>query len=179
MCCAPCGGRLRACWTWIGENHEQLTLLFAIVAGIYVLIEYKRNETDGATKRVMEYQARYGQKEILSARRALDAFWLNPGSETDLAAESGSPADKVAAVVIKRKLDGEVFVVADFFDQVTVCMRSDLCHLKTACRIFKPAVDALHNTYFALFQKWEKRWGENGMEENFKYFKRVCPKNEP
>lgn len=173
------GECLKAFWDCIGRNHEQVTLLFAVVAGIYVLVEYKRNETDADIKRVMEFQARYGQREILAARKKLDSFWLNPDSDAERAAESGSATEQITAVVLKHKLDGEVFVVADFFDQVTTCMRTDLCHLKTACTIFKPEVDGTHNTYFDLFKKWEKRWGENRMEMNFKYFKDNCPAKEP
>jgi hypothetical protein len=165
-------------WNWIGANHEQITLVFAVVAGVYVLIEYKRSEIDADTKRVMDFQARYGQREILAARRKLDSFWLNPDSDAERAAEPGSPAEQIRAVVLKHKLDGEVFVVADFFDQITTCMQTDLCHLKTACAIFKPEVDGLHNTYFDLFKKWEQRWGENRMEMNFKYFAANCPAKE-
>jgi hypothetical protein len=168
--------RLSAVWAWIGSNHEQLTLLFAVVAGAYVLVEYKNNETDANIKRVMEFQARYGQREILAARKNLDAFWLNPASDAERNAAPGSAAEKITAVVLKHKLDGDVFVVADFFDQVAICIRTDLCHLKTACTIFKSEVDGLRNTYFDLFKKWEKRWGENRMEANFKYFGSKCPK---
>jgi hypothetical protein len=170
--------RLAAIWDWIGSNHEQITLLFAVVAGAYVLVEYKRSETDADIKRVMEFQARYGQREILAARRKLDSFWLNPESDAQRAAEPGSAAEQITAVVLKQKLDGEVFVVVDFFDQLTTCMRSDLCDLKTACMIFKPDVDGMRNTYFDLFKKWEQRWGENRMEVNFKYFANKCPVKE-
>jgi hypothetical protein len=169
---------LKAFWNWIGSNHDQVTLLFAAVAGLYVLIEYKRSETDAVTKRVMEFQARYGQREILAARRKLDSFWLNPDSDAERAAEPGSAPEQITAVVLKHKLDGEVFVVADFFDQVTTCMRTELCHLTTACTIFKPEVDGMRNTYFDLFRKWEQRWGENRMEMNFKYFASNCPAKE-
>jgi hypothetical protein len=170
--------RVTAFWSWIGDNHEQIALLFAVVAGLYVLIEYKRSETDADTKRVMEFQARYGQREILAARRKLEAFWLNPDSDAERDAATGSAAEKITEVVLKHKLDGDVFVVADFFDQVTTCMRVDLCHLKTACAIFKSEVDGMRNTYFDLFKKWEKRWGENRMEPNFKYFAAKCPARE-
>jgi|ERR1035437_2775114 hypothetical protein len=169
---------LKAFWARIGDNHEQITLLFGVVAGLYVLVEYKRSETDAEIKRVMEFQARYGQREILAARRSLDSFWLNPDSDAERAAAPGSAAEKITAVVLKHKLDGEVFVMADFFDQVTTCMRTDLCDLKTACAIFKPEVEGMRNTYFDLFKIWEKRWGENRMEMNFKYFAGKCPAKE-
>jgi hypothetical protein len=175
---AAARAHLTTFWNWIGTNHEQITLLFAVVAGVYVLIEYKRSETDADTKRVMEFQARYGQREILAARRRLDSFWLNPDSDAERAAEPGSPAEQITAVVLKHKLDSEVFVVVDFFDQVTTCMRTDLCHLKTACAIFKAEVEGVRNTYFDLFKKWQKRWGENRMETNFNYFASKCPAKE-
>src|SRR5215471_1065714 len=84
------GNGIARAWEWAGANKEQVTLLFAIIAGIYVLIEYRRNENDASIKRTMEFQARYTQSEILAARLKLDTFWLDPESKKHLAAATGT-----------------------------------------------------------------------------------------
>lgn len=162
-------------WRWIGVHKDHLTVIFAAVAGIYVLIEYNRNEIDANIKRTMEFQARYGQSEILSSRLKLESFWLNPDSDAQLAQESGTEAEKITKLVYKNKLDGNVFVLADFFGQVTTCLRNDLCHVPTSCAAFKSHVVALRNTYFNLFKNWEKRWGENFIDDPYNFFIRSCP----
>src|SRR5260370_23043562 len=76
-------GKASQLWSWLGANHEQVTIAFALVAGLYVLVEYRSNETDATIKRAMEFQARYGQAEILSSRMKLENYWLSPESESD------------------------------------------------------------------------------------------------
>jgi len=170
------GAGIGGAWVWIGANKEQLTILFAVVAGLYVLVEYRRNETDANIKRTMEFQARYAQSEILAARLKLESFWLNPESEKYLKAAPGTPAEQYTRVVLDHKLDGHVFLLADFMGQLTTCLKNKLCELATACPAFRGQVVAVRNTYFDLFRTWEKRWGENLIKEPFEYFTAKCPK---
>lgn len=165
-------------WNWLGKNHDQVTVTFAVIAGIYVLMEYKLNEVDATIKRAMELQARYGAAEILTSRLKLESYWLSPESESDLQQAGGSTKnEKITEVLLRHKLDGSVFVLADFFHQVTTCVKQNLCHLETTCAVFKrPAVE-LRNTYFDLFKQWEKRWGENLGDGPYKYFTANCPKD--
>jgi hypothetical protein len=163
-------------WQWAGKNKEQLTILFAAIAGIYVLIEYRRNETDAKIKRTMEFQARYAQSEILAARLRLETFWLDPDSKKHLAAAPGTAPEKITQVVLDHKLAGNVFLLADFMGQLTTCLKNDLCDLATACSAFRNHVVAVRNTYFDLFTRWEKDWGENLIKEQHQYFTTKCPK---
>jgi hypothetical protein len=167
---------LKDFWIGLGANKEQLTLVFAVIAGGYVLIEYLRNETDANVKRTMEFQARYAQKEILAARLNLESFWLNPESQKQVDAAPGTPAEKITHVVLSNKLDGHVFLLADFMGQVATCMEKELCDMPTSCAVFRNQVVAIRNTYFDLFKMWEKRWGENLIEAPHRLFTEKCPK---
>lgn len=166
--------QLRQLWQWLGSNHEPVKIAFAVVAGLYVLVQYQLAQTDATIARTMELQARYGQGDILAARVKLESYWLNPESEADLAKTIGTKNEKITTVILGRKLDGSVFVLVDFFSQVVTCLQSGLCHTRTACTVFKRDVDGLRNTYFDLFQRWEKRWGENLAETAFQYFGKAC-----
>src|SRR6516165_5196033 len=118
----------------------------------------------------MEFQTRFGQTDILNSRMKLESYWLSSESQDDLSQAIGTAGEKITEVVFKRKLDGSVFILADFFSQVTTCVKSELCHLRTTCAVFRNHVVALRNTYFDIFKKWEKRWGENLGEGPYQYF---------
>ena len=72
-----------------------MTITFAVIAGLYVLVEYKANERDATIKRTMDFQARYAQREILSSRRKLESYWLSPESEDDLRNLTGTANEKI------------------------------------------------------------------------------------
>ncbi|MBS0524078.1 MAG: hypothetical protein JSS04_10625 [Proteobacteria bacterium] len=162
-------------WKWLGDNHEQVTLFFAIVAGAYVLFEYQSKNDEETVRRSLEFQARYGQKEILAARVKLDGYLLSELYKQDLAAATAKDANaKMTEVIRKRGLESNVFILADFFDQVTTCVEKNLCDKKTACSIFKGPIISLSNNYYGLFQDWQKTWGENFAAKSSGYFKN-CP----
>ena len=171
-------GRLLRLWKWLGENHEQVTMLFALIAGAYVLVEYQLKEHEETVKRSLEFQARYGQKEILTARIKLDGYLLSEQYKQDIAAATTKDANgKITEVIRKRGLESNVFILADFFDQVTTCVEKDLCDKKTACAIFKGPVLGLRNNYYGLFEDWKKTWGENFAAKSHQYFDKKCPAN--
>ena len=167
---------IRSRWAWVGRNHEQVTIAFAVIAGLYVLMEYRSNQTEALVKRAMEFQARFGQTELLKSRLELERYWLSPESAKDLDVAPGSKNEKITKVVLDHKLDGSVFVLADFFGQTVTCLKEELCDLKTTCAVFKPYVTELRNTYFDLFKTWERRWGTNLGEGPFQYFSTNCDK---
>jgi hypothetical protein len=170
-------GWIKKFWVGLGNNHEQVTLTFAVVAGLYVLMEYRSNETDAVIKRTMEFQARFGQAELLKSRLELERYWLSPESANDLSQATGTKNEKITKVILDHKLDGSVFVLADFFRQLVTCLKEKLCHLETTCAVFKTYVVELRNTYFDLFKTWEQRWGENLGDAPYKYFSSNCPKS--
>jgi hypothetical protein len=161
-------------WEWLGANNDQVTIVFALIAGLYVLFEYQANEADTRVNRSLELQARYSQSELLAARQQLEAFWLSEESKQALDQAPGDAAEKITFVVRARKLDPHVFLLADFLGQVALCVKSDLCDAKTACDAFRGPVVALHNTYFDLFKRWQERWGENLIAETYQLFNATC-----
>jgi hypothetical protein len=168
---------IKAFWSWLGKNHEQLTISFAVVAGLYVIFEYRSNATDTDIKRTLELQARFGQKELIEARYKLESYWLNPQSQIDLDQAGGTKNEKLTKVIMDHKLDGSVFLLADFFGQVATCIKEKICHLETTCAVFKRNIVEMRNTYFDLFKNWEARWGENLGEVPYKVFVERCPKS--
>jgi hypothetical protein len=170
-------GRL---WTWLGANAESLKLIFAIIAGGYVLFQYQSNLTDESIRRTLEFQSRYGKDDVGKARIELKNFWLlDPDRkkriEEDAEKSKAQPGAKIAEAVLKEKaLAQYVWILADFFEQVTTCTQRGLCHRKTACAAFRSEVIAVRNTYFDLFKLWETAWGEDFIEKSYSFFDNKC-----
>jgi len=165
-------------WKWVGSNHEQVAILFAVVAGAYVLFEYKSKESEETVKRAMEFQARYGQKEILEARVKLHGYLLGEQFQKDYAAAKAKGGNaKMTELIRSHGLEPSVYVLVDFYDQVTTCVENDLCDKKTACAIFKEPITSLASNYHGLFDEWQKNWGENLAAKSNGYFsnKKNCP----
>jgi hypothetical protein len=166
---------LKAFWSWLGTSHDQVTIAFGVIAAFYVLFEYRSNATDTEIKRTLDLQTRYGQKELLDARYKLESYWLSSKSADDLAKAAGpTKNEKITQVVLDQKLDGNVFLLADFYNQVAVCVKERICDRKTACAAFKRDIVGLRNTYFDLFKTWEARWGENLGEVPYKILSETC-----
>ena len=66
---------LKIIWKWIAANKEQIKIFFALVTAAYVLFEYQANIASERVKRTLDFESRYSQGEILSARVDLASFW--------------------------------------------------------------------------------------------------------
>src|SRR5690242_12502671 len=72
------GSRRKRIWKWIGENHEQLTIAFSLIAALFIWYEYQSSQMDADIKRSMDFQTRFSEKELLKARVVLDNFLFDP-----------------------------------------------------------------------------------------------------
>ena len=168
------------CWRRLGKNAETLKLIFAIIAGGYVLFQYHSNVSDEKIKKTLEFQSRYGKDDVGKARIELKNYWLlDPDRkkriEEDAAKSKVQPGLRIAQAVLKEKeLARSVWILADFFEQVTTCVRGGLCDQDTACASFKSDVIAVRNTYYHLFKLWKAAWGEDLIEKSYDFFYNNC-----
>ena len=159
-------------WQWLADNKEQLTIIFTIIAAGYVLYEYLGSQTDAKVKRAMDFQARYGEKELLSARTGLDTLLFD--QDFDKILEQGN--DAISKAVTDRELDPNVRLLADFYGQVATCMKNGLCDVQTACAAFRQGTKELRNNFYGLFCRWQKVWKTNLIEPTYLYFEKECGK---
>src|ERR1700690_1702588 len=124
--CKRAAGWVGAAWQWLGGNKEQLTIVFTVIAAGYVLYEYLGNLTDGAVKRTMEPQARYSEKELLSASTELNNVLFYENLDKNLAQTGLKGNAAVVKLITDLKLDSNVRQLADFYGQVATCMRNSL-----------------------------------------------------
>jgi len=165
-------------WKWLEDNKEQLTILFTVIAAGYVLYEYRNSQADANIKRTLDFQARFSEKEFLSARTNLDNILFDPHFDDKLAKTGLKGNEAMSKLILDAKLDPSVRLLADFYGQVATCMMNSLCDLETACATFRQRVKEFRDNYYGLFQRWEKTWNSNIMEPTFQYFESECKKKD-
>jgi hypothetical protein len=163
-------------WTWLGANKEQLAIVFTVIAAGYVLYEYHASQVDADVKRTMDFQSRYSEKELLTARTALDDVLFDPEFEQKKAATGLKGNDAISKMITDLKLASNVRLLADFYGQVATCMKNELCDRQTACAAFQKGAAELRDNYYGLFVRWEHNWNENLIEPTYKYFGTACAK---
>jgi hypothetical protein len=163
-------------WAWLASSKEQLTIVFTIIAAGYVLYEYHGSQVDANVKRTLDFQARYSEKELLSARVGLDNVLFDPELDNKMKATGLTGNDAVSKLIVDLKLEPNIRLLADFYGQVAICMKNSLCDRDTACAVFWKGTKELRDNYYGLFQSWEKVWNENLIEPTFKYFGSECDK---
>jgi hypothetical protein len=168
-------GTLKATWAWIGTNHDAITIVFTIIAALYVLIEYIGNEHNDKIKRTLELQARYSQGELLASRIKLNAFMLDTTNKDKIDKERGNAkSTKITELVREAKLEGNILTLTDFFKQAATCIEKDICDRDTACAAFHSDLTGQRNTYYDLYQSWKVEWGEDLIDDSFQIFNKRC-----
>src|ERR1700722_2199650 len=92
-------------WAWLASNKEQLTIVFTIIAAGYVLYEYHGSQVDANVKRTLDFQARYSEKELLSARVGLDNVLFDPELDNKMKATGLAGNDAVSKIIMDLKLE--------------------------------------------------------------------------
>lgn len=162
-------------WQFVKEHStiftvafEALKITFTIVAAGYVYFEYDSKQRDEKIKRAMEFQARWTQGEILSARTKLATTLHEQGEEAT------STPEKIDAIVKSKGLQDQLTIVVFHLEQVTTCLEKDLCERETTCAVFSRSVRAVNNTYRGVFRRWEGVWGRDVMAHPSTVFRAQC-----
>jgi hypothetical protein len=143
-------------WLWTGRNSDQIKFFLgipSILIGLAIfLFNYHDKELGDRRKTSLDYIQRYVQGEVLAARIKVQQAFLGKDFE-DFAAqvlyEHPPPLtnrDKVKFLESKALLD-QIFVLAEYFEHVTVCVNSDLCDLQTVCEVLYTEMKLFGDNY--------------------------------
>ena len=149
---------------YVQRYHAVLTILFALVGGFYVLLEYWDAQEEGRLKQTLSYVQRVQSGDVADARRWFDEFWLrNVKLVSDFrAADSAQNPQEVEAIL--RKLvetaqddeDGtsNIMRMFYFYADLASCTNLGICDKDTACSMFE---DDIANHYF-FFSDFLDEW---------------------
>ncbi|MGO8377700.1 hypothetical protein ACC745_18570 [Rhizobium ruizarguesonis] len=124
---------LKRAWSWIANSERQLLVCFAVVGGLYALVEYHRASAAEQKQAVARYVELYGADHIMAARIALDAY--------QMVLMKQNVTSKTYVQTVGEKIDdpayvGEVLTIVNFFDAVDICVASGECSEAAACEYF-------------------------------------------
>jgi hypothetical protein len=162
----------KALWTWLGTDHDQVKILFAVIAALFILWEYHDKQVENRVSKTYDFQTRLASDESQKARLDLNFLLIN-NTPAIKAAGTGA-SDLIADLVRKANLEREVLLLVDFYTQAATCAKLNLCELDVACEAFRAPVVAFRNNFYSLFEQWKKDWGDDFISEPYQYFTSNC-----
>jgi hypothetical protein len=156
-------------WQWIGTNEKQIKIVFAVIAALYIGIEYRFKVQQDRISRAISYAEKHEQEKILEARERLRKFWLtDPVRELIARLKSSLPPEKRAEhyhkemVELLRSSDliTEVDSLLNFYRSVALCVDIAHCDGKTICRYFFNEIQDFRENYRALLDEWANELGD-------------------
>ena len=164
-------------------NSGAIGVVFALIAGVYVLKEHEISEKNDRLDRTRSYIERIESGSVHESRQWLDLHWIR---NRDLIAEIdeanfGESANRDTA----KRLLGEyakdfdesdeedvenirhVMRLLYFYADLAKCVEFGLCEKETACNLF--AADIAK--FYVLHAGFIKNWREVSFEQNFDVIK--------
>jgi hypothetical protein len=141
-------------WAWIGRNGDQIKFVLGvpsvIIAALVFLFGYYGKGVDERRKTSLDFIQRYVQGDVLSSRIKLRQIFLQPDyKEFAKIAAYDHPLtnrDKVAFLDKTLQLH-HLFVVAEYFEHLTICVYSDLCDFAIVCEVLYSDLKAFGGDY--------------------------------
>jgi len=148
-------------WEWLGRNHVQIKLIFTVIVGFWVVLEYYSNLKQTKIEHSLMYIKRYQEKKVLNARTALDVPWIQQEKLESIKKSSKAEWSKKATDIAKNNKFIDVYILISFYQEMSVCAENDVCDSKTLCSFFYEDVDAFISLYKNFIDMWEESWDEN------------------
>ena len=152
-------------WAWLGRNSDQIKFILGfpsiIIAASIFLVEYYGKGVDERRKSALEFVHRYVQGDILSSRVRLRRAIIDKRYEEfvkkiTFEQQVFTKIDKVS-YLDERNLLGNVFVVAEYFEHVTICVYANLCDLGIVCEALYSDLKVFGNDYLFYIDDIRKR----------------------
>jgi hypothetical protein len=182
---------LSAAWAWLGANHEQVKIVFVVVAGLYVLFEYRVQVQADRVKHAVEYVEKYDESKSSGGMARLDALWLSSDVRDLRERMKKEPAvtradqfhRQFAELVQNHNLIADVYRMLTHFRKVAICAESGLCNADTLCRFMFDDIQSFRETYRGLLEQEFKadsngevaRFAENTCKQQFGTYCRQVP----
>lgn len=153
-------------------------VVFAVVAGAFVLVEYDNGQQDKRLERTLSYIERIESGSVHDSRRWLDLHWVRNreliADIRDANAREDGRDDALRLLATYRQSfdesdDGSedninhVMQLAYFYSDLSQCVELNLCDAPTACDIFAEDI----GEFYVLHADFIQRWGEVSFDRNF------------
>ncbi len=174
-----CNDAIAACWRWLGNNKDQVTIILAVFGAVYAWNkgwgEYEERQLADQQRVAAEQRAqsaryveRYFGADFLQARTRVQNVMFNPAQYeklmrallADAADRTASRGSRLEKLISPDRLDSDLRTLIDIFDSAIRCVDSGTCRREDICTGFAADMLAVSNTFRPLFDGvWKRRWG--------------------
>lgn len=162
-------------WSWFGRNEVQIKIIFAIVAAMYVVFEYRMNVWDDKISRTLDYIKQYNSGEILEASVSLNSFWISDEATnffTNVTPENYTR--EIIMLIIEKQWYDEIYKLHNFYSDLSMCANNSICDVDTACEFFFDDIQSFRETYRVFLEDVSGKWGEDISSEVQTFVKTRC-----
>jgi hypothetical protein len=155
----------------MGANKDQLTIMFALIAALWVWIEYRAAQGREKRTETIRYIDRYHSENYLAARSTLNTVLFDKAKKEELFdARKNKDRDKLEQFVTSNKLGNHLLALAELYGSFAQCVDASVCDRSVGCKYFASDIRGLYNTFRPVFSEiWKEMWGEDFMAEPMKF----------
>lgn len=158
---------LVAVGAWIGKYAQQIKICFAIIAAIWILVEYTGKQQEARVEHSLDYVKQLSEGELLAADIRLTQFWVKKSTVQKL--ESLPKGDKKAYAdflidSVDSSLTAEVWQLFNFFKNLSICVNTRICDAATACTRFRRDIEAFLQSYEPYFERYKSIFHDDAFE---------------
>ncbi len=162
-------------WSWSGRNHEQVKIVFAIIAAAYVIFEYRAGVSSDQVERSLTYAEIHATGEIAESSMRLYGFWFSEEADSFFEDVNSNNYDqKLVELIYANDLTRDVYDIQRFYNQLALCANGDLCDSETSCDYFFDTVQAFRETYRPYLRRISTRYNEDILESITKFVEVSC-----
>jgi hypothetical protein len=112
---------------------ERLAALATILGIGFAVCQYEAAKEDGRVANTLGYVTRFGSSPVSDSFRNIYVVWGKPDGLALLqATDQTNLASKKIQFIVDHRLDWDAVVVGDFYDQLYICLRRNICDLPLA-----------------------------------------------
>lgn len=157
------GGRMLAV---IGQYHEHIKIAFAMIAALWVLMEYRGKQYEQRVERAVNYIKQASESSLLDAEVKTTLTWVDPAFLAKVKAATGDreAVNKLLANSIEQSLTKEVWNTFNFYKSLSICVNADLCDAKTACARFERDIRIFNENTASYFVQYMNNYRDDAIK---------------
>jgi len=169
-------------WRWIERNREQIKIVFAVIAAIYAVTEYRFKIHDDHVDKALSYIEKHAEGKVIEARTRIYQFWVSDKTEEwlkqlrrEVPAKRFARYDKELPDLIKSEnITSDVYLLMDYYGSVALCVKSSLCDSGAICQNLFNDVQGYRQTYKVLLSQWKRDLGDTAPDEIAYLTEKTC-----
>jgi hypothetical protein len=130
-------------WSWL--SVDKIAAIVTIAGIVFAVWQYLVIKQDGRVAATLGYVTRFSSAPVFDSFKNIYTAW---GSEAGYAiqhsADPGSIAQKKIAFIIDQHLEWDAVVVGDYFDQLYICVRENICDLPLAVTMLGRDIETVY-----------------------------------